>query len=216
MCFSKETSIGSLVYGTILNFICALLVLKLNYKDKNSRIAILLLWQFALLMQIPEAVQWHYMDQGLAPPSSTKTAAFWLNVLQPICALLVFSAVRRNDVSALYMAFAAMPAIVFTGVAVAKSPYMLDQKSSIAPTTGCDHLDLFWWNSEHDVNIQGELPLYMFGLLGAIMLLPFRLRIIQASIVLGTFLLSAFIYKCGYGSVWCWMVASAGISVLIP
>ena len=118
MCFSKSTSIGAFVFGTLINVVGAIFVSMYNYKNKRFRWAILALWQFALLMQLPEAVQWHHIDRGLRAPASVETAAYWLNLLQPAAAYLVIAVVAFGVVKPWRIAAAGVLLLAFTIVAV--------------------------------------------------------------------------------------------------
>lgn len=60
------------------------------------------------------------------------------------------------------------------------------------------------------------LPLYIMGVLGPVLLLPRRMMTVQAGVFLGTLLLSAILYVCGGASLWCWSIATVGVTLLIP
>ena len=59
----------------------------------------MLSWQFGLLMQIPEIVEWRSIRLGKKESIQNRNLAFWLNVLQPLAAYIgVTATVGSHDV----------------------------------------------------------------------------------------------------------------------
>jgi hypothetical protein len=218
MCFNKTTSITTFVLGTIVNIVVAVSLINHGYSDLAWRLAIVVGWQYALLMQIPEAVQWHYIDQGLRAPASTERAAYWLNTLQPLAAALLIGSVSFavNGVAvppAMWVAVFATA--LFTLSAMMHADESLGRREErMAPEVGCDHLNLHWWEVD---SLLPYFPLYLIAMFATVMALPTpSLRAVQSSWYFGTLLLSRGLYSCGGASIWCWFVAMAGLTTLIP
>lgn len=222
MCFSKETSIASFVIGTLINVAVGTFVTMQGYDNLPWRYAILALWQFAILMQLPEAVGWGYVNRGTQGPPSVERAAYWLNNLQPAAAFvfivgtyfLVNQSFPSDPIVWVALIAAVLATAAFTITAAAKSGTLLGRPEGIAPGRGCDHLNLHWWSAE---GLKPYLPLYLIAIFACIMLLPSAsMQITQSSVFFGTLLLSSALYSCGVGSLWCWSVVAAGLTVLVP
>jgi len=215
MCFSKRESLLALVVGTALNLLAVGVVIsEERYAvDWQMRIATVALWQWALLMQIPEAAQWHHIDAGKPTPKWIKPTAYVLNTTQPIVpwiivALTAFYTGRRVP------KWTAIAPVAFTVVAAAllKSEVVDTDHKGIVPMKDCPHLSLHWWKR----GLKCWLPLYFLGILSVVGVLDNqRQKITQSTIFVASFLFSYFFYKCGVGSVWCWLIAPAGLAALI-
>lgn len=215
MCFSKRESILALVVGTTLNLIVAgtLINVKKYADDWPMRVAFLMVWQYALLMQIPEAAQWHHIDRGEPTPKWIKPTAYVLNTTQPIVPWLVI-ALTALTTQRRVPAWTSLAPIAFTAVAVLLfcSEVVRTDYRGIVPDKGCPHLNLHWWER----GLKYFVPLYLLGVLSAIMAWENTVqRAVQSTIFVVSFLLSVLFYKCGSGSVWCWLIAPAGLAVLI-
>lgn len=217
MCFSFGTSVGSFIAGILLNSGIAAYIATAGYSELPWRLAILGLWSFALLMQVAESVQWWHHDRGVPAPQSAETAAYWLNTLQPLAALVLiggtYFAVNKTWPSPTLIV-AAIAVAFFTYKAVSMSGTLLGRAGGISPAPGCDHNNLHWWNDE---GLKSYLPLYLVAIFAAIMVLPTTsLQGMQTAWFFGSLMLSSALYKCGVGSVWCAYVAGAGLTVLVP
>lgn len=216
MCFSERVSIVSFVVGTLVNLGCAFAVLKLGQEEMATRFALIAMWQFALLMQLPEAVAWHSIERGRTAPASTETAAYWLNLLQPMAAAVILGAARLyntgGDLTDPLLWGAMVLPVAHTIWAAVQAPKALGR--GIAPFQGCDHLALHWWTGA----TEKMLPLYLAAFTVGILLLggTTTLKITQLAYFFATLVVSVTLYRCGSGSVWCWMVALAGLTVLVP
>jgi hypothetical protein len=223
MCFNKQLSIASFVVGTVLNVLSGVGAWKLGLSRLDVRFATLALWQFGLLMQLPEAVAWSSIDNNAVPSVATEKAAYWLNLLQPLVAVLVWSVVHTvankvpmRDDHRLWISWI-LPVIFTIAISVgAKST--IGAQGGISPaaattTRSCNHLNLHWWHDYLPL-----LPLYLAAIAVAALLLvePVSQKATQIGYFLGSLVLSASLYECGVASVWCWFVAFAGPTVLIP
>jgi hypothetical protein len=217
MCFSKDISITTFVLGIIANLSVGAYIFKAGYSHLPYRYAILCLWSYALLMQLPEAVAWNNIDRQQPSHPSVEKAAYWLNNLQPLAAVVAvagayFVVNKTWPTPTIIIAIAA--AGIFTYKAIEKSGDLLGRDVGIAPDTGCSHLNLHWWK---DDGLLPYLGLYILAMFAAILILPSNsMKFTQSAVYFGTLLLSTLLYKCGQGSLWCWMVAAAGLTVLIP
>lgn len=216
MCFSERVSIVSFVVGTVVNLSCAVAVWKLGQDEMATRFALIAMWQFALLMQLPEAVAWHSIERGRPAPMSTETAAYWLNLLQPMAAVAFLGGARLYSTGGelndpLLWGAMVLP-VAHTVWAAAKASKALGR--GIAPFQGCDHLALHWWSGA----TKWMLPLYLAAFTVGILLIggTSSLKITQMAYFFTTLVVSVTLYRCGAGSVWCWMVALAGLTTLVP
>lgn len=217
MCFSRNESIAAFVVGTVINAVVIGLLLKLPRYNRTKwpRVAIACMWQFALLMQIPEAIQWSYLDQGLDTPSYINPLAYWLNNLQPLVAFLGVALAVGLTTNIAKREPAALPAagvmpVLFTIFTIVYFQSSMAEQADIRPGPTCNHLDLHWWQN----NIRPLIGFYIMGILAALILIPDYQRYIQVAVFLGTFILANALYRCGVGSIWCWMVAPASLTLL--
>jgi hypothetical protein len=83
-------------------------------------------------------------------------------------------------------------------------PEYWERTESIAPSDGCEHLNLGYWNPSRGV-------LYVFAALFVISELPsLYWATINSAIFLLSLLFAAIFYNCGLGSMWCWLIWTAG------
>lgn len=215
MCFSRNESIGALVVGTVINVIVAtLLIVQSKYKsDRWVRLAMVGLWQFALLMQLPEAIQWSKIDQNLPTPGYVNGLAYWLNTLQPIVAYIgiAVASVATGATDIFTALVAGVLPLVFTVLAAVHFRASMSEQADVRPMPACNHLDLHWWRNR----LAPLLLMYMAAVMCAIVLIPGHQRYVQTAVFLGTFMLANTIYQCGVGSIWCWMVAPASLTLLL-
>ena len=115
MCISEEISITTLVLGSLINFyIIYYLSDKLDNNDSLTCFMFVLTWQYALLMQIPDAIAWNNIKNGKSTETAGKLAAF-LNLTQPIILLigilftLVIHLVRSHLTAKLFFKYLSKP-----------------------------------------------------------------------------------------------------------
>ena len=195
MCWSENASYFSFVVGTITNTIAMYILIRDGYR---TQAVMLLWWQFDLLMQIPEALEWRAIRLRRTSKFNT-SLAFFLNVLQPLVAYLcVSAAIGRHDAISIVALFTYM--LTFVHV---KLP------ASIRPTDECPHLNLDWWP-------YWRALAYHITTLIVLRSLPTKDMLIHGAIFEATLLLSiATVKPCGVASVWCWSTFVAAITVLL-
>ena len=213
MCWNAETSIITLVIGTILN------VWNITYYKHPTITAISILWQYVLLMQLFEAVAWmNQPGNGKTCNNANKYAAkgaYLANVTQPIVFAVIMFAMqghKGNDESHLDQTTKIIAACVLMGYtlwllyATNKAP----EVDCLKPETECGNLTFTWWQ-----HFEGNAMVYMVALISLILLMvkPFKFAAMQLSYIVATFLISAYFYSCGVGSVWCWFAAFAPLLV---
>lgn len=198
MCFSATTSFLTLGLGTVFNVISFFLL----YKWKSPAAGWIWAWQYALLMQIPEGIVWTQYD-ATANHTSIQVAsrsAMTLNVTQPVAVLISVRLSRlyggfRHSYAVLVMYFV----VIFS-----KTDYIWNKSASIAPSEGCDHLDLRYWD------VTTALVYIATSLFIIAEARPLYWAAVNAFIFLMTLLFASIVYSCGTGSVWCWSVFLAG------
>ena len=222
MCLDESTSWTTLIAGTIVNTAILIYFLKHLKKDPNVIIPLisLLIWQYALLMQIPDALSWRSLNKGIKPNINIGKTAAVLNFTQPIIVLIgVYLIILslNKPTRALYPAMVACLVyviLVLTYVTSNKRNFDVD------PGTKCRSLDYAWWNNTGYLNL-----LYIIVTILCILAIPQvpgpNWRIVMMIIFLGSlFAMMAVNYKyqkqgkgdgCNTGSLWCWSIASAGL-----
>ena len=194
MCWSETTSIVTFSLGSILN---GLAYTFLKYRNSPSTVFIFY-WQYALLMQIPEAITWNYINNGISISGPGRIAMI-LNVFQPLILLLcVFNGFDR--------AFTA----VFMYILLICSDFrdLWIQSSDISPKNDCFHLNLGYWNLSRTL-------LYVFS--SMICFYDFKNKFwgwLNMLIFLVTLIYSVVVYECGGGSMWCWMISFSGLILI--
>ena len=107
MCLDERTSWITLITGTVVNMAILTYFIKQLKKDPNAIIPLisLLTWQYALLMQFPDALAWRSLKKGIKPDIGIGMTAAFLNFTQPIIVLIgVFLIIHilKKPVKALY------------------------------------------------------------------------------------------------------------------
>lgn len=180
MCISEKVSWITLLLGSLVN-------LGVFRATSNK---VILVWQYALLMQIPDALAWRNLN---STEMAGKLACF-LNLTQPLATLAIFPSVRG---------------MLFT------IPYVINVlknissfKYDIKPAKNCSALNYQWWDK---IN-----PMFYHIAIMAVLFFGMKTgSTLNIIIFLGTLFLSKLAsYGCGrggWGSLWCWSVASAGL-----
>ena len=149
-------------------------------------------WAFCLLMQIPDVLEWRGIRLGLQPDLRIARLAFWLNILQPVAALVATSA-QTQRVDALSVG---VICVYLANILYSAPPIQIGR-----PNTECSHLKYKWWHKALPIS------LYFISTLVCLRTLPAHLLHRNAFIFIGSALLSALTVKpCGIASVWCWSV----------
>ena len=201
MCFSEEVSWATLGIGSVINV--ALIIALLRIKNPRVIIPIMLIigWQYALLMQIPDALAWR--DLHAEYPGKL---AFFLNVTQPFVAVFAVAVmlIKLNVplvriVPAVVMAFVYLVLVV---KGASKTSF------TVEPLEHCTNLDYPWWK-------KAIPPLfYYLTIICALMAVPSLPMVIVSMILfISTVVISSMLVPkgCNSGSLWCWAVAGAGL-----
>lgn len=214
MCFDEKTSWITFGVGTTINIgIGAYLYQEYNRtKNKDAFIALMLLgvWQFALLMQLPDALAWNSLRNNSKTPSYIGKSAYFLNIAQPVVSFLVLLFIYNClglSMTILIPIFILL--IIYIGFVLS----FLTEKPdfNIAPTKSCHSLDYYWW----DKGIRGIL--YFATMLVILAALPgIKWKVVNIVIfVLSFVIMSASFRNCNVSSLWCWSIAPAGIIILL-
>jgi hypothetical protein len=208
MCISERVSWITLIIGTVSNILSLIYLSQVRDQKVVIPIILILLWQYALLMQIPDALAWRN-------PSATYPGkmAFILNTTQPmILFVVVATALFKMGVSLIRL----IPAILtLTAYIILTIKEALHRKNyDINPTETCKHLTYPWWG-----NARCRYFLYM----ASIILLIFSLApawgyiIFTLVIFIGSLIASTAVsgHECSGGSLWCWSIAGAGAATII-
>lgn len=196
MCINEETSVLTLIIGTIINLYVGLDLFKRN---KVSALSMVILWQYALLMQIPDMLAWDDIKKNKSDKNTGKLAAF-LNLTQPLLLFLVVFFITKNK-SCLIFGFVALLLYI---IDVLSNMHKFDFK--IEPGKECSSLDYRWWSNLNPIFYTIVFPLIL------LCLPDLNYAILNISIYFITLILSIAInYGCNPGSWWCWSVASGGL-----
>jgi hypothetical protein len=202
MCWSESASILSFVVGSASVVLACRL---LSVDGRSDLVVTLLAWQFALLMQIPEWMEWRNQRLRVRSPPGVALAAFWLNVLQPLAPVVaVWHVTQRPPVLAIgfLVVYAALFVADWDAVASAVS-------QGIAPRGSCPHLNLDdWWTHT-------RCAVYHAVFVAAVAQLPRPQMLLNLGIFELTFVYAKFFVKCGTSSVWCWSIFVAAIATIL-
>lgn len=206
MCLDEKTSWITLAVGTTIN-ICTLIYLFQKHSlNKKTVIPItILLWiQYALLMQIPDALSWRNPDSKW--PGKM---AFFLNITQPligvICVIYMLSFLDIPLTRAVPMIILL---VLYFIVVISKIGSI---RYDIKPKDNCRNLQYRWWE---------KIPaiLYLIVMLIIFLTIP---SFWYSSVLIALFLISLAITmiivtrQCNPGSLWCWSVATSGLFIFI-
>lgn len=219
MCYNATVSIIAFVVGTLLNILTVALI------PKPAVIAVSIVWEWALLMQLFDFFLWKTQnepctDAMFGNAKWKTTGAFVANILQPFIAFIAIILIAGSEVSTSAKIAATM---LFVGYVV----YMLGATSQmkplgcvkagcspsnsgeVCPQGGCsapcsDNLNYSWWN-----HLSGLV--YLVVLVGVVLLLlrPFSFALMQSAFILITLFIAMLSVKGTVPSVWCLLAASA-------
>ena len=201
MCLSEKVSWTTLIIGTIINFICIAWLFHFNTKKIIIPIIIILGWQYALLMQIPDALAWRNPNE-IYPGK----LAYFLNITQPlIFIILIAIGLHTVNISIVRLIPAFLTVLIY-GIFIIIDCYKRDN-FDVVPNKNCRNLNYRWWS---------DLPtiLYFASMILAILALPDKgYVILNITIFIGSILITKRIVgnQCSPGSLWCWSIAGAGL-----
>lgn len=196
MCWNAPVSFASFGVGTFLNILSYWWLVR----RASPAAPLVLAWQYALLMQIPEGIA-HLQLERRSDIEAVSRVAFFLNVTQPIA---LFVALRIGPVC-VRVKYAHVALFLYVVVLLADVRHVWDAAASIAPSEGCRHLNLGYWDTTRGF-------VYVFVSLFVISEFPLWYWVcVNSAIFVITLLVSFAFYSCGLGSVWCWMVSASGL-----
>lgn len=211
MCWDEKTSWMTFALGTSFN------ILNVMYFKTPKVIALSAIWQYVLTMQFFEAKTWRSLKTPnvKSPPSkifnnsNSAQGAMIFNITQPIVVGFILLTVSKAPIQ---------NKILSIGVLILYTCWTLwslnntKKIDNLKPSGGCKHLVFEWWG----LFPGGAIP-YFIALYTAIILLlrPMKTMIFQIMYITISFLISAKMYRCGVGSVWCWFAAFAPIASFI-
>lgn len=197
MCINREVSIGTFVLGTVFNIITCLIV-----KDR-SFIAVSIVWEFVLLMQVFEAMMWSDQNCGELNKKAT-TAAFTANVLQPVVVFLSLLLVSKGETR--YKTVAAVLLLLYL-INLMNTVKDMEKIDCVRSNGVCKHLGYKWWDKMNSMTF----PLYLLCIVGSILLLlrPSKYAYLTTGYILLTLLVAMISAKGGAASMWCWLAAFA-------
>lgn len=197
MCFDAKTSALSFIIGTLFN------IIGLLYYRNKKYIAIALVWQYVLLMQIADFIAWKNPTCGTAQNKFALSLAYVANITQPLVlylSLLYISDVDSNaNLAAGLLLFAYMVQISLNSI----STFGNDTNKCLKPSEGCNHLNYYWWKG----NGSGSIYFLTIVSLVILMLKPLSFALLEVGYITIALIMSSFIYKCGVPSIWCWFTA---------
>lgn len=195
MCIDAKTSIGSFIFGTIINGIL------LSSKPSTDYFIIALVYEYILSMQLFDFIAWKDPNCGKLNMFATK-GAFIQNMLQPVIVMLLllyFTKIKNkiskgivNILLVFYISY------IFYSLYYNKLPKSI---TCLKPTKNCKHLQYDWWNNIGDYPIFVYLiPIVISFLL---LLSSSKLAIIHSLYFIISFLISGLFYACGLPSIFC-------------
>tara|TARA_B100000886_G_scaffold339620_1_gene305660 strand:- start:484 stop:1137 length:654 start_codon:yes stop_codon:yes gene_type:complete len=209
MCISEEVSWTTLIVGTITNIVCISLLYPNLFKKNNSKyiyaIVFIILWQYGLLMQIPDGIAWRQIKDNKSTKSSG-ILAFILNVTQPIIffiGIIILMIIFKKN---LYYLIPALILLIYYIYQIIHELLLNNLKFDVSPKNNCKSLNYQWWEK-----ISSTIYLILFPLI-IIPLFNLPITILNLSIFFISLIISSFIvYDCNPGSLWCWSIAIAGL-----
>ncbi len=195
MCINAEISLGSFIFGTIINGIL------LISKPSTDYFIIALVYEFILSMQLFDFFAWIDSMCGKLNEFATK-GAFIQNMLQPVVVmlLLLYFTKNNNKISkgVVNMLLVFYISYIFYKLYYNKSPKSI---TCLRPTEKCKHLQYDWWS-----NI-GDYPIfiYLIPIIISFLLLlsSTKFAIIHSLYFIMSFMISGMFYACGLPSIFC-------------
>lgn len=205
MCINEETSIITLVLGTVINLSILIKLypeIFVNNYSMNT-FFVVILWQYALLMQIPDYIAWNSINSNKNTEFAGKLAAF-LNLTQPIMCfilMLILIHITHKDYITL------LPGVIILIFYIINILTNFSKfKYDVSPSINCSGLNYKWWEHINPIFYLLCIPLLIISLKSL------KLTILNIIIFFGSLLSSILLtYGCSPGSFWCWSVASAGL-----
>jgi hypothetical protein len=168
-------------------------------------IILVIVWQYALLMQIADALAWR--NPTAEYPGKL---AFILNTTQPLVFfILVVIALTRLGVSLWRLCPAILALSVYSVMIIREAAKRKDY--DISPPQHCRYLSYSWWDGP-------KYCIYMLSIILTLLALAPAWGYIVLSMVLfiGSTVASGIVAgECPSGSLWCWSIAGSGVCTFI-
>ena len=206
MCISEKVSWTTLVIGSIINILIIIYLVRIPDPKVIIPIILILAWQYALLMQIPDALAWRYPTAQY--PGKL---AFILNATQPLVLfILVVIGLTKMGIS-LERLVPAIIALTIYSVLTIKDT-INRQDYNIQPPKQCKYLSYSWWTGSKYVFYVLSIVLTILCFVPAWGYIGLSLVIFTASIVASKIVAGK---NCSPGSLWCWSIAGSGLCTFI-
>lgn len=200
MCWNEPVSWTTLAVGTALNVGTCVL-----YPTKPV-IATSVCWEWALLMQMSDALAWHSLKhpQNSNLNSLASDMAFVFNLTQPVVTALVFLAIDVVEQVFVYVAVSLL--LLYVMVMVVQARKLDNKRLYLRSLDG--HLDYHWWREKPYASL-GKY--FLFSLLAFTLLLlrPLTFALLESGFIVATVLLAWFFFKRTSPTMWCWFAAFA-------
>lgn len=211
MCWNKEVSFVTFALGTSLNLVCGTWFFR---NESYVPFALLLGWQYGLLMQLPEGAAWIEIEKGKIPTAASRTAMV-LNVTQPIAMFLsvwlanYLGGQNPGTWIQRFLTRGSVALLMYLLLLLGDLEELWDASGDITPEEDCVTLDLRWWNSSRTI-------LYVVG--SVIVLSDIHdlvWRVANVSIFIASLIIAFHNFPCGVGSLWCWIISMSAIVFLL-
>ena len=204
MCFNEYVSFGTFIAGTILNLLVIFLI-----KTKEA-IAIALIWEWVLLMQLFEGFVWVGKKSGDKKMEKVGVmGAYVANVLQPVIAFSLIAALTTQN--KFYLIFGGILMCLYLFYTLYLNFTKISSNSlEIGKAKNCRHLNYKWWE------VLNPMPYILVLVTILLFAKPYKVFLPQLVFILITLLLASITQlKCGVASTWCFLAAFAPILTLI-
>lgn len=213
MCFDEKTSWITFTLGSAINLFILVYLYK-EYTESHRQDAYIafvsiLVWQYALLMQIPDGLAWNALRSKSKTPQSIGKLAYMLNILQPVVAMIglcYMYTLLKISKTVLIPLFACLVVYLVFMLTYLKT----ESDFNIAPIDSCSSLNYKWWTAEKGI-------VYLIIFIVILLFVPgLKWKIANIAIFLVSFLVMSLFYReCNVSSLWCWSIAPAGLILLL-
>ena len=213
MCWNWQTSLATFLIGTACNVVLYGLIKKYPKNETLDRsfIAMILIWEYILLMQLFDFFSWisQGKEMNCTPLNRMATIGAYIETLtQPIVVICILLLLVGNQEKWKYT-FAGIALFIYI-IGIFYELYFKkhEQINCMRPTETCSHLDYVWWG-----NMKISQWLYLIIIFGSILLLlqPSSFAMLQAGYLFIAYMISYIWYSCSIANMWCWVSAFAPI-----
>lgn len=206
MCISEGVSWTTLAIGSVLNILILIYLAQIPDPKVIIPIILILGWQYALLMQIPDALAWRHPTAQY--PGKL---AFILNVTQPLVLfILVVIGLTKLGISLVRLIPAIVALTVYSILTIKDTVNRTDY--NIQPPQHCKHLAYSWWSSTKYIFYVLSMVLMVLCLAPEWGYIGLTLAIFVGSIIASVIVAGK---NCSPGSLWCWSIAGSGVCTFI-